>query len=154
MSFFCFRISSRIAISCLLSQLWSVTVAHIFLVFDNLGSFWEVLVRYFVECLNLGCSDTFLMVTLGLWVGEEDHRGEVPFSSRPISGSDSQLIMFTLFIWPRLCLPDFSPVRCPPLPTSPPYSALWKEITKCSPHSRWEEEGGSKLHLLVQGYHI
>lgn len=54
--------------------------------------------------LGLHLSDVFLMITLGLWLLGKNARGEVPFSSRRISGrmisTDTYFVAQLVQRWP------------------------------------------------------
>ena len=84
---------------------------------------------------------------------EEDHRGEVPFSSHQIQGTccqhDVALMMLTMTLWPRQCLPGVSTRLLLPPPPPPPYSTLWKQVTTRSAHSRGVELLEGAMHTSI-----
>lgn len=79
-----------------------LTLCQPFLVFDDLHSFKECLVSYFVKCPFMwACLIFFFMIRMGWWVLEEDHGVcKISFLSHHIKGSyyqyDLSVMMLTL----------------------------------------------------------
>lgn len=73
--------------------------------------------------LNLGLSDFFVIVRVGIWSGGNFHKGEMFLSYQDVHGIsmiDLSMVMFTLIMWLKRCLPGLSTVKllCFPFPFS------------------------------------
>ena len=60
---------------------------------------WRVLVRYFVECLQFGFSDVFLMVRLGWWYLGRKTTGKMP-PHHIISIECTNNMIYDCWYWP------------------------------------------------------